>query len=104
MRQTRIGMIAVGLALWLIAIASPGWQMPIMLLGVAMVMAAVFGLLVVEQRRKSGQHLDEDLLDVARSAAAQGAIAFFRTSTSSHGKQESRTSAAAADVVFPRAR
>jgi fatty acid desaturase len=48
MRQTRIGMIAVGLALWLFAIAWPGWQMPIMLLGVAMVVAAVFGLLTAD--------------------------------------------------------
>jgi hypothetical protein len=31
----------------------------------------------VEQRRKSRQHLDEDLLDVARSAAAQGAISIL---------------------------
>ena len=41
-------MIVVGLALWLLAIAWPGWQMPIMLLGVALVMAAVFGLLTAD--------------------------------------------------------
>lgn len=48
MRSTRIGMVVIGLALWLLAIAWPGWQLPIMLLGVALVMAAVFGLLTAD--------------------------------------------------------
>jgi len=38
-------MIVVGLSAWAFAIAWPGWQMPIMLLGVALVMWAVYGLL-----------------------------------------------------------
>lgn len=38
-------MLGLGLGLWLFAIAWPGWQIPIMLVGVAMVMFAVFGLL-----------------------------------------------------------
>lgn len=38
-------MSVVGLCLWLVAIAWPGWQIPIMLVGVAMLMFAVFGLL-----------------------------------------------------------
>jgi hypothetical protein len=48
MKQTRIGMIVLGLAFWALAIAWPGWQMPIMLLGVALVMWAVYGLLTEE--------------------------------------------------------
>ena len=44
MRTTRIAMIGVGLAAWLFAIAWPGWQLPIMLLGVALVVSAVYGL------------------------------------------------------------
>lgn len=38
-------MIVVGLALWLLAIAWPGWHMPIMMAGVAMVVWASYGLL-----------------------------------------------------------
>jgi thiol:disulfide interchange protein len=45
MRQTRIGMIILGLAIWLVAIAWPGWSMPGLLLGAAMVAFATFGLL-----------------------------------------------------------
>jgi hypothetical protein len=41
MKHTRIGMIVLGLALWALAIAWPSWQMPIMLVGGAMVMFAV---------------------------------------------------------------
>ena len=49
MRTTRIGMIVVGLALWALPIALPGWQMmPIALLGVALVVWAVYGLLTEE--------------------------------------------------------
>ena len=39
-------MVGTGLAFWLFAIAWPGYQIPIMLLGVALVMWAVFGLIV----------------------------------------------------------
>ena len=51
MRTTRWAMIAVGLATWLFAIVWPGWQIPIMTLGVALVMFAVFGLLSDQQRQ-----------------------------------------------------
>lgn len=42
-RRTRWAMVAVGLAAWLFAIAWPGWQIPIMLLGVAAVVWATPG-------------------------------------------------------------
>ena len=45
MRQTRIGMIVVGLAIWLVAIAWPGWSLPGLLLGALMVAWASFGLM-----------------------------------------------------------
>ena len=42
-------MVGVGLAFWLFAIAWPGWQMPIMLLGVALVVWAVYGRIADEE-------------------------------------------------------
>jgi len=40
-RPTRIGMIVVGLLIWLVAIAWPGWSIPALLLGAVMVAEAV---------------------------------------------------------------
>ena len=45
MRTTRIGMVVVGLMIWAIAIAWPGWSMPGLVLGSTMVAFASFGLL-----------------------------------------------------------
>ena len=45
MRTTRIGMIVLGLVIWLVAIAWPRWPIPGLLLGSAMVAWASFGLL-----------------------------------------------------------
>jgi fatty acid desaturase len=58
-RTTRIGMIILGLALWATAIAWPGFQWPVMLLGVALVMAAVFGLMVDEPGPDSNRALGD---------------------------------------------
>jgi hypothetical protein len=48
MKQTRIGMIVLGLAIWLVAIAWPGWSISGLLLGAMMVAWASFGLLTEE--------------------------------------------------------
>ena len=48
MRTTRIGMIVVGLVIWLAAIALPGSSFPGLLLGTIMVAWATFGLLTEE--------------------------------------------------------
>ena len=48
MRTTRIGMIVLGLTIWLVAIAWPGWSLPGLLLGAAMVSWACFGLLTAD--------------------------------------------------------
>ena len=45
MRTTRRAMIATGLVIWLVAIAWPGWSLPGLLLGAAMVAWATFELL-----------------------------------------------------------
>ena len=39
-------MIVVGLVIWLVAIALPGWSLPGLLLGAIMVAWATFGLIV----------------------------------------------------------
>ena len=44
MRTTRIGMIVVGLVIWLAAIALPGWALAGLLLEAMMVAWATFGL------------------------------------------------------------
>ena len=48
MRSTRIGMIVLGLAIWLVAIAWPGRSIPGLLLGSMMVAWASFGLMTEE--------------------------------------------------------
>jgi len=48
MKQTRIWMVAVGLLIWLVAIAWPGWSLPGLLLGAMMVAFASFGLMTEE--------------------------------------------------------
>ena len=48
MRQTRIGMIAVGLAFWVAVLFVPGYQLPILVLSGALATWAVFGLLTEE--------------------------------------------------------
>jgi hypothetical protein len=53
-RRTRIGMVVLGLVIWAGAIAYPGWQIPSMLLGVAMVVFASFGLLSEESHSVGG--------------------------------------------------
>lgn len=45
MRWPRWGMVVVGLVIWLVAIAYPGWSLPGLLLGAAMVARASFGLM-----------------------------------------------------------
>lgn len=45
-RRTRIGMIVVGLVIWAVSIALPGWSLPGLVLGSAMVAWASFGLMV----------------------------------------------------------
>jgi hypothetical protein len=44
-RKTRIGMIAVGLAVWIAAIVLPGVQVPMIVLASTMVAYAFYGLL-----------------------------------------------------------
>lgn len=44
-RKTRIGMVLVGLVIWAVAIALPGWSLPGLVLGAAMVAWASYGLL-----------------------------------------------------------
>jgi hypothetical protein len=46
MKATRIGMIVVGLAIWVVAVAWPGWSLPGLLLGAMMVSVASYGLMV----------------------------------------------------------
>ena len=48
MRTTRWGMVAVGLAFWLFAVAWPGMQVTILVLSGTLVAFAVFGLLTEE--------------------------------------------------------
>ena len=45
MKTTRIAMIGIGLAFWLLAVAWPGMQVSILVLSGALVGFAVFGLL-----------------------------------------------------------
>lgn len=46
MRTTRWVMVVVGLVIWAVSIALPGWSLPGLLLGAAMVAFASFGLMV----------------------------------------------------------
>lgn len=48
-------MVVLGVVLWALAIAWPGWQWPIMLLGVALVMWAIFGLVADEDEQGGSQ-------------------------------------------------
>ena len=44
-RRTRWAMVAIGLVIWAVAIAWPGWSIPGLLLGALTVAWATFGLL-----------------------------------------------------------